>query len=121
MPAWLQIERTCYSRSAANGFGADRYFDAKASLLISERNYTAAIQVLTSHCFASYLGERPSLVNKWCKFTTTNNNRTVTATLCHPVAVYSTCLANSVLATALHMFQIMQCICWSWSVVAIET
>lgn len=64
----LAGNRTCMPR-AADGFGADRYFDAKASLLISEGDYATAIQVLTSHCFASYLGERPSLVNKWCKFT----------------------------------------------------
>ena len=61
----IELAQNCPACIAADGFGADRYFDAKASLLISEGDYASAIQVLTSHCFASYLGERPSLVNKW--------------------------------------------------------
>ena len=50
-----------------DGFGKDRYLDSKASLLLSNGEHSAAIGILTSHCFASYLGERPSLINKWCE------------------------------------------------------
>lgn len=61
----FHAELATHCPACTEGFGEDRYKDAKASLLISKGEYRAAITLLTSHCFASYLGERPSLISKW--------------------------------------------------------
>ena len=67
---WVRLEKfhaelATHCPACTEGFGEDRYLDARASLLISNGEYRAAIGVLTSHCFASYLDERPALINKW--------------------------------------------------------
>jgi hypothetical protein len=61
----FHTELAVHCPACMRGFGEDRFLDAKASLLISKREYNTAIDVLTSHCFASYLGERTSLIGKW--------------------------------------------------------
>ena len=67
---WVRLEKfhaelATHCPACTEGFGEDRYLDARASLLISKGEYRAAIGVLKSHCFASYLDERPALINKW--------------------------------------------------------